>query len=148
MAATVLLCLGSNLPDSAGDNIEKALLSIESSVGHIIASSGKYDTPCYHKGLPVAGARYLNEVVTVASSLDATSIDEICKDIEASLGRNADTRRAGVVPIDIDVIAHDGQIIRPVDFNSPYFIKGYKRITGEEAADIECTDIQPQISAT
>ncbi|MCM1450760.1 MAG: YhcH/YjgK/YiaL family protein [Clostridium sp.] len=128
MAEQALICLGSNMAETAQTNIDKGIAMIESRIGSILASSGKYDTPCYSQGRPIEGARYLNEVLIASSKLQAEEIERISKEIEAELGRNEETRRRKQVPIDIDLVAHGHSTIRPIDFKSPYFIKGYKKI--------------------
>lgn len=128
MANTALLCLGSNMADVASGKIDEALSSISLRIGPVKASSGKYNTPCYHQGQVTDEAGYLNEVVISHTSLDASAIESICKEIEAALGRNALTRQMRMVPIDIDLVALNQDIIRPLDFNSPYFKKGYQKI--------------------
>jgi len=133
MAAHALLCLGSNMADMAECNIDKAIGAIECLIGHVTASSGKYSTPCFKQGRVVEGARYLNEVINVSTCLDASAIESICKSVEANLGRNDEMRRKQMVPIDIDLVTHADSIIRPVDYNSPYFIKGYKKIMEQNA---------------
>lgn len=125
MATTALLCLGSNVADRAEANIDKALEAIAARIGAVTASSGNYDTPCYSQGRIVDGARYLNQVIAVDTTLDPASIETICKRIEAELGRDAASRLKKTVPIDIDLITHGAQTIRPHDLTSPYFTKGH-----------------------
>lgn len=133
MPTSALLCLGSNVADMADANIDKALDAMVRLIGPVEASSGKYSTPCYRHGRPSNEARYLNEVVIVSTVLDAAAIESICKCIETDMGRNDEARRRHLVPIDIDLVAYGSHRIRPVDYNSPYFIKGYKKIMDKDA---------------
>lgn len=147
MAEIAMLCLGSNMADIAETNIDKAVEAIGHRIGRVTALSGKYRTPCYKRGMVTDGAHYLNEVVSVATSLDAHAVESICKSMEADLGRSEEMRRMHLVPIDIDLVTHTDSIIRPVDYNSPYFIKGYNKIMEQNAISrAEAWGVKPDAS--
>lgn len=72
---------------------------------------------------PVGGSRpdlYLNQVVAATTTLDADSLSQQLKAIEARLGRTAEARRCGVVPIDLDLLSFDGCRFHLRDWQRPY----------------------------
>ncbi len=84
-------------------------------------SSDVYETP------PVGhrGSNYMNAVVIGKSDLDADDLDHLCKEYEFSHGRDAEARNNGQVPVDIDIVVADGNVVRPKDFKCNFFKIGY-----------------------
>lgn len=86
-----------------------------------------------YETLPVghAGNNYINGVVSGVSSLDAAQLDCLCKLYEKERGRDEESRRMNLVPVDIDIVIANGHILRPKDFRCGFFQKGYLSITKE-----------------
>ena len=84
-------------------------------------ASDIYETP------PVghAGSNYMNAVFMGESSIEVEELDRLCKEYELSHGRDAEARKAGRVPVDIDIVMVDGNVVRPKDFKCNFFRIGY-----------------------
>ncbi len=63
---------------------------------------------------------YLNQLLSARTVLDADSLVQRLKQIECDLGRNDDMRRQGLVPIDLDLLQHDGQRYHQRDWQRSY----------------------------
>lgn len=92
-----------------------------SDISVITAESGIYEFPD-ESGL---GDPYLNKVIAVVSSCDSASFYNRLKAVERELGRKKCSKSAGVMPIDIDIIIIDGQIVDSYQFTREYFRIGY-----------------------
>lgn len=55
-------------------------------------------------------------------------LERLSKQFEISLGRDAQARTRGDVPVDIDIVVFDGKIMRERDFESEFFRIGYMEI--------------------
>lgn len=118
----VILSVGSNCGDrcsqvSAGAEWLKTLLS-DTRISSI------YSTGDCHGG----PRDYYNAVVRGMTSLDISNLDNLCKEYELSHGRTPEVRSKGDVPIDIDVVVYDNEIVRPNDFRREFFQIGYLQL--------------------
>ncbi len=114
-----IISLGSNV-DGAGEILARARRGL-ARVARIEASSGPY---------PAAddtgrGADYLNEVLAIDTDLTLDELESAAAGLERAAGRTPDSRRLGVMPLDIDVVVWRGEKGRPYDFTRPYFRHGY-----------------------
>lgn len=124
-----LLCIGSNCGDRTV-NVESALewlVGIMSDFRH----SSIYATPDCHGGK----REYLNAVCLGKTFLNATELDKLCKEFELSLGRNYAARKAGDVPVDVDIVVFDEDILRERDYASEFFRIGYKELYQDTLLD-------------
>lgn len=71
---------------------------------------------------------YLNAVASVEFDGDLDTLQAMLKAGEVMAGRNAEARRLGRVPIDMDVVIADGEVIRPGDYARYYFRQGYEEL--------------------
>ncbi|MDE6021927.1 MAG: 2-amino-4-hydroxy-6-hydroxymethyldihydropteridine diphosphokinase [Muribaculaceae bacterium] len=71
---------------------------------------------------------YINAVAKGASSLSAEKLESLCKKYESSCGRNDETRKSNLVPIDIDLVVYGPDILRPRDFSREFFQIGFKSV--------------------
>lgn len=83
-----------------------------------------YATPDCHGG----HREYMNAVVKGLTTLSPEQIEKLCKEFEISNGRDCKARAAGDVPLDIDLVIYDGEILRPKDFAREFFKIGYESI--------------------
>lgn len=93
-----------------------------------IASFCKVDfvTPVYESPDCLGtGHRYMNAVAAITSGLALETLTLRFKRYEEESGRTLRTRALGLVPIDIDVVASEEEVLRPSDFHSSYFKEGY-----------------------
>ena len=114
-----VLSVGSNTPERAR-NVASALDWLRDLLEEFEAST-IYTTPDCCGG----PTQYDNAVVRGLTLRTREDLENIAKHYEQSHGRDARARAAGIVPIDIDVVVYDGEIIRPKDFSSGFFRIGY-----------------------
>ncbi|MBD5328863.1 MAG: hypothetical protein HDS03_03070 [Bacteroides sp.] len=118
----VFLSFGSNYGDKKG-NVEAALRWIGSLLDDM-QSSDVYETPEVHG----YGASYFNAVACGKTGLELEEFNRRLKVYERDCGRTDEARIRKEVPIDIDIVIWDGEIIRPVDFSREFFRIGYEDI--------------------
>lgn len=118
----VFLSFGSNYGDKKG-NVEAALRWIGSLLDDT-QSSDVYETPEVHG----YGASYFNAVACGKTGLELEEFNRRLKVYERDCGRTDEARIRKEVPIDIDIVIWDGEIIRPVDFSREFFRIGYEDI--------------------
>lgn len=87
-------------------------------------SSDVYETPEVHG----YGASYFNAVASGKTGLELEEFNRRLKVYERDCGRTDEARIRKEVPIDIDIVIWDGEIIRPVDFSREFFRIGYEDI--------------------
>jgi GTP cyclohydrolase-4 len=107
--------IGSNLGDRQA-NILAALQRLRARC-EVTAVSAFYASP------PAGGAtgpEYLNVAVAVRTPLDRAGFEAFARAIEAAVGRSTSSIRLAPRPIDIDVLAIDGQVVRDRLEDRPY----------------------------
>lgn len=75
--------------------------------------------------------KYMNAVLSGYSDISFEKLNENLKAYELKHGRDSEARRKGEVPIDLDIVKWDGEILRPRDYAADYFRKGLTEI-GQE----------------
>lgn len=114
-----VLSLGSNVSDRlsmVAEGIEAlaAFLTIE-------AASGVYESEPIG---PDKSRLYANCVLKVSTNLDCGALNLRLKQLEIKFGRDEKARMRHDVPLDIDIVAFDGEILRPRDYSAAYFRQG------------------------
>lgn len=120
----VVLSVGSN----CGDRhllVKDGLAWLKNCLSQAVASS-IYTTGDCHGG----PRDYYNAVVKGSTSLRIYELEKLCKEYEINHGRSSEARTHGDVPIDIDIVIYDGNVVRPKDFRQQFFQIGYQEITG------------------
>ncbi len=120
MKNKITLSLGSNFGDRTA--FVTAALHWLQQVISVSKSSSIYETPELHG----KGAPYMNAVVTGETDKTFIQLNNEIKNYEYSCGRNAETRNLGIVPIDIDIVIWNDDILRPADFSHSFFRIGYR----------------------
>lgn len=122
----VILGIGSNCGDSRGSVAEA--LDWLSTILEGFRASSIYSTPPY--GHP--GPLYMNAVAIGRWKGDvcagAGSLQMLCKEYEYVRGRDENSRRERLVPVDIDIVSAGGNILRPADWERDYFLQGYREL--------------------
>lgn len=114
---TYILSLGSNC---CAENVEKAILWLKMTFIMSDSSSLYQTPPAKGDGLP-----YTNAVVSVNSEKSIEELNAMFKTYERNVGRDDDCRRTQCVPIDIDIVLCNGEIIRQWDYRQTFFRIGY-----------------------
>lgn len=122
MKITVVLGLGSNLPD--GERYIAAAVDALNDVLTDVRVSTTYTTDA----IGGSGLKYTNAVMAGTYSGDLQTLNRWCKDYEQKFGRTSQARAKGLVPIDIDVVVADHEVLRTDDFKQVYFTTGYNMI--------------------
>lgn len=122
----VILCIGSNVVDRCSRVREAALYL--SGILENVEFTHPYETP-ERDGADIL---YYNSVVAGYYKGDFNSLSNILKEYELMHGRDDDARNRGDVPIDIDIVIWDGEILRPNDYQSAFFQKGFKSISAQK----------------
>lgn len=118
----IVLSIGSNTDDKD----QKMKLCIEWLETHLFHStvSKIYCTKATNGKDP----DYLNAVLSGNSNLEFEEYNQTLKKYEAQQGRTPDCKITGKVPIDIDIVMWNNDIIRKWDFRQPYFQIGWNEI--------------------
>lgn len=70
-----------------------------------------------------ASGKYLNQMVSGMTTLDAETLQQHLKEAERQAERNDECRRQGIVPIDLDLMMHDDQRYHLRDWQRSYTVK-------------------------
>ncbi len=124
----VIICIGSNF----GKRKEIVRNAIEELQHHfeVIKVSSLYETPAIgnnssHTELP----SYINAVISCNVEVDALErLESMLKEMEKKAGRDLEARRLGKVPLDMDIVIFNNNIIRPRDFNQKFFKIGFQQV--------------------
>lgn len=123
-----VLGLGSNfLPEQNLMQGRKALLS---SYNTIRFSTVEETTPVGVKLKNVPN--YWNQLAFLYTSDPLNEVIRIGKEIEKSVGRTKEKQLLGLVPLDIDVIGYEDQILKPEDWNRPDVQRALKELKEKE----------------
>lgn len=119
----VVIGLGSNSPDRH----VRMRRGVEwlSSVLSDIKVSDIYSTPAINGTSP----DYLNAVAAGDTTIELDQLNQMLKQYEVSEGRTKESKQTGVVPIDLDIVIFNGEILRAKDFGYDFFQRGYRQIS-------------------
>ncbi len=78
--------------------------------------------------LPEGAKAFLNLVAMVPTNLEKDEFVAQLKGIENDLGRDDDDDEDGIIPIDLDLIKWNDDVIKPRDFMRPYMVAGLEEI--------------------
>ncbi|MGM9802807.1 MAG: 2-amino-4-hydroxy-6-hydroxymethyldihydropteridine diphosphokinase [Muribaculaceae bacterium] len=120
---TAILSIGSNTADSS----TQMHLCVEWIKEHfnLTLLSGIYSSPAING----KDNDYLNAVAAISTAHTHEQLVAIMKQYEQSCGRTPQSKALGNIPIDIDVVLWNGEVIRPKDFAQNYFKIGWQQIT-------------------
>lgn len=117
----LIFCLGGNT-DSTAENMRMALSRLLPLVENATASRSYPTDP--EGSAALHGRPYLNMILICDSSRPLAETETFCKALEREAGRDDAARKAGIVPLDIDIVVADGKVLRKRDFDSTFFRKG------------------------
>lgn len=78
-------------------------------------------------------AVYCNAVLAATTTLSMGDTIDLLKELEQEAGRTAIDSIEGVVVLDLDLVIWDRRIVRPSDFDRPYFNRGYRQLLASGA---------------
>ena len=121
----VVLSLGSNCTDRYSQ-MNNCVVWLSNIINDIKVSS-VYSTPA----LNVKDNDYLNAVVEGFVVCDFDTLKEELKDYEKICGRTAQSKLVGVVPIDIDIVIWNDDVVKIGDYEQSYFKIGWNELNGK-----------------
>lgn len=119
----VVIGIGSNCGDRQ-KNVSEAIEWLKSRLMQIRCSE-IYETPCAVKG----DSTYMNAVVKGYYQGTGFELDDLLKEKEREMGRDARCREEGKVPIDMDIVIMDGEVVKPWDYRQKFFRLGYSQLS-------------------
>lgn len=117
-----ILTLGSNCP-AKEKMMEAAAEWLSLNFGEAV-SSGIYQTQALNGVSP----DYLNMVVKIETELNAERLIQLGKEFEAECGRSAESKKRGIVEMDVDLVKYGKTVLRPEEFTRTYFLTGYNKL--------------------
>lgn len=121
----IVLGIGSNSPD-AEENVRKAVGMLRGTFSRLQVSSVY---PTLPEGDASPGRNYFNAVAAAETVMSLPELECFLKAYESANGRTAESKAAGLIPIDIDIVIYDGEILRSAELFRNYFRKGYEELT-------------------
>lgn len=121
----VVLSLGSNSSDK-----EQQMTNAVKQMKHLfksVAISDFYEVPAING----KDAPYLNSVMVVSTAMAIDEMNLLLKRWEIECGRTLESKQKGVVPIDLDIVMWNREVIRPVDYSRSYVSKGIAQLLAE-----------------
>lgn len=112
---TCVICIGSNYNPSV--NITKAVETLSGMFPGILWGETVV-TPAEGLSFPVPD--YHNCAAVFSTDIDIAGLRQRFKEIEKACGRGSDSKSTGIVPLDIDLLKYDGQILKPQDMQTDY----------------------------
>ncbi len=113
----VLLSLGSNLPCEIATAIIHKIRLLLPAWFEEIRFSSVYQTP---NETDVSRELYTNCIAMGETRLPLDVLEAKCKSMEIQFGRTPASRKAGVVPIDIDIVQYGTEIVRKQNLEMNY----------------------------
>lgn len=132
------LLLGTNLGDRA-ENLNTAILFIETEVGQVFAKSSVYETAAWGK---TDQPGFLNCAVGVRSKFEPLELLKMLLDIEQKMGR-VRLERWGERLIDIDIIFYDDVVFSDENLQLPHPEMHKRRFVLEPLNEIAENFIHP-----
>lgn len=116
-----------------GSNVEPRELNVTDAIGWLGTVLDSLEASTVYATRPEGSARYpyANAVVAGLTDLSKSEITAMLKDYEIARGRTPRFKALDIVPVDLDLVVYDGEVLRPGDFDALYFTLGYNQIEKE-----------------
>lgn len=116
-----LLSLGANTPDKK-QRLADAMLAI-AQIAHIENQTPIYETAAEGS---VATLPYANALMLIETSAEYEALRATFKQWERNAGRTPESKAQGLIPLDIDIVVWDEQVIKERDMEFEYMKLGMK----------------------
>lgn len=123
MSSHTVICIGSNI-ESRRDVVEAVLAELSALLADFRASDIYYGADDSGLGEP-----YANAVCSGRFDGSLQQLLDYAARRETDFGRTPQSKTLGIMPLDVDVIIFDGEVVCPRQFSRPYFQTGYRRLT-------------------
>lgn len=117
LARRVWLALGANLGDRIA-NLAGGLDALVAGGVALDAVSSVYDTPAWPPG--EGEPRYANIATSGETALTPHELLRLAKQIELAAGRDLDAPRNSARPLDVDILAIEGELLSAPDLEVPH----------------------------
>ena len=118
----VVISIGSNC--GKREELVKEAIEWLKSILFQFSESEVYETPC----AKLSGKPYMNAVVEGFYQGDGINLEDLIKEKEHNMGRTAECRQRGDVPIDMDIVIMNGDIVKPWDYRQRFFQLGFSQL--------------------
>lgn len=109
-----IICLGSNF--QAGEHLAAARKMIAVLAGDVVWG----DTLTTAAEPARDNVTYQNCAVLLTSEKEIEEVKALFKDMERQAGRTPESKRLGIIPLDIDILTYDNQVIKAEDLRKKY----------------------------
>ncbi len=118
----IIIALGSNT--NPKQNMEAACGAVELLLPGICWSEAVFTAPeaCSNPAL------FLNRVGIAHTSLPVADLIRHFKQIERALGRVPENKHQGIIPIDIDLLQWNSELLKPDDMQRGYIKEGIRQL--------------------
>lgn len=119
---TLVIGIGSN----SADRQQQMVCAIEylTTLFSEVRVSSVYETPA----LNGKDASYLNSVAIAKTDMELLEATSALKQWEKQCGRTPESKSLGSIPIDLDIVVWNDEVLREKDFSYSFFTKGYKEL--------------------
>ena len=118
----VIISIGSNSQDRHFQ-MNEAILHLKSKF-ETVTVSNIYES----EALNGKDAPYLNAVAVGETEMTFEEATAFLKQWEKSCGRTPESKLKGVIPIDLDIVMWNKEIVREKDYNYSFFTQGYNQL--------------------
>ena len=119
---SVVIGLGSNYGNRE-TNVKTAIEWLKTILMEVKVSE-IYKTPCALN----SDKQYVNAVVSGFYEGPGFQLDDIFKEKEHEMGRDSKARQRGDVPIDMDIVILNNEVIKDWDYRQKFFRIGYSQL--------------------
>lgn len=124
---TAILCLGSN--NNKEVNLKKALSLLQSHFPEI-----RFSSPVYTQPENISNPElFLNQIAILQTPETRLSVNALLKSFETRIGRTSEDKKRHRIPIDIDIIRWNEEILKQEDMLRPFVIDGIKELCSEKS---------------
>lgn len=109
-----IICLGSNF--QAGEHLAAARKMIATLAGDVVWG----DTLTTAAEPARDSVTYQNCAALLTSEKEIEEVKALFKDMERQAGRTPESKRLGIIPLDIDILIYDNQVIKAEDLRKKY----------------------------
>ena len=120
---SVVISIGSNFGDRESA-VAGAIEWLKKDILSQVKCSDVYETPCALNG----EKSYVNAVVSGFFQGTGIELEEILKDKEFQMGRTSKMREKKLVPIDLDIVLMNGEVVKDWDYRQKFFKIGFSQI--------------------
>ncbi len=115
---------------SLGSNSDDREAQMRKTISHLMSIFENVKVSAIYETLALNGkdAPYFNAVMIVDTELDYEAVVRCSKEWELKSGRTKESKDKGVVPIDIDVVVWNNNVVKEKDFSCSFFEEGYKQL--------------------